>query len=55
VQVERAHAHIGGGRDVGDLGRVQALLREHPGGRAQEVLAGPLLAALEPVGLGPKD
>jgi len=50
VEVEGADADVGGGRDVGDLGLVQTLLGQHPGGGGEQLLARALAPALEAVG-----
>src|SRR5213083_2000012 len=50
MQVEGADADVGRGRDVRDLGPVEALLGQHPGGGRQELLARVLAPALEATG-----
>jgi len=50
MQVEGADADVGRGRDVRDLGPVEALLGQHAGGGRQELLARALAPALEAIG-----
>ena len=49
VEIEGADADVGGGRDVGHLGVVDSLFRQHPDGGRQELATRPLTPPLEAV------